>query len=107
MTNVAGDHVVVDLNARLTGTHPLGALKGYFHVKHGYCLASLITGLRLNISMDAFRETFEKELGLGRIVVAGWCHDRRNKSSVCAVYVAGENEENLKSLVERIKNADV
>ncbi|CEI63451.1 hypothetical protein FVEN_g31 [Fusarium venenatum] len=103
MTDVEGNHLVIDLNARVTGSHPLGFLKGFFSVTRGFNDAAVFFPLFINLSLDQFREIFSAELDEGRIVIAGWCHEQGLQSSVTTIIVAAEDQERLGALAQRIK----
>ncbi|EKJ70954.1 hypothetical protein FPSE_08868 [Fusarium pseudograminearum CS3096] len=103
MTDAQGNHLVIDLNTRVTGSHPLGFLKGFFSVTRGFNDAAVFFPLFINLSLDRFREIFNAELDEGRIVIAGWCHEEGLQSSVTTIIVAGEDQERLGGLAQRIK----
>ncbi len=103
MTDSDGKHLIIDLNTRVTGSQPLGFLKGYFSAKRGFHNAPVFFPLLLDVTLKEFKHRFRKECEQGRIVVAGWCHARGGKSSVTAIIIAGEDQARLGALAERVK----
>ncbi|KAF9767250.1 hypothetical protein IL306_000205 [Fusarium sp. DS 682] len=103
MTDWEGNHLVIDLNTRVTGSHPLGFLRGYFSDTRGFNDAAVFFPLFMNMSLSQFRDTFRTELDEGRIVIAGWCHQQGAQSSVTTIIVAAEDQERLGLLAQRIK----
>ncbi|KAH7227164.1 solid-state culture-specific protein-like protein [Fusarium redolens] len=103
MTDSEGNHLVIDLNIRVTGSHPLGFLKGFFSVTRGFNDAAVFFPLFINLSLTQFREIFSTELEEGRIIIAGWCHEQGAQSSVTTVIVAAEDQVRLGQLAQRIK----
>lgn len=102
MTAPDGRHVVIDLNTRVTGSHPLGFMKGHLSVARGFNDAAIFFPLFLNASLAEFKSKFSQELDEGRIVIAGWCHESGGESSVTTIILAGENQERLEALAARI-----
>lgn len=103
MMDAKGNHVVIDLNARVTGSHALGFLKGHFDRERGFSDAAILFPLFFNIGLEGFRERFVGELAEGRMVVAGWCHGRGKVVNVATVILAGEDRDRLMDLVGRVK----
>lgn len=103
MTGLDGEHLVIDLNTRVTGSHPLGFMKGYFSVTRGFNDAAVFFPLFLGVSLSEFKQRFAAELAQGRIVIAGWCHERGGKGSVSTIIIAGEDQARLGALAERVK----
>ena len=103
VTDSDGKHLIIDLNTRVTGSHPLGFMKGYFSAKRGFHNAAVFFPLFLNVTMKEFKHRFRVECEQGRIVVAGWCHERGGNSSVTTIIIAGEDQARLGALAERVK----
>lgn len=103
MTGPDGKHLIIDLNTRVTGSHPLGFLSNHFSVKRGFFDAAVFFPLFLNVTLEEFKYMFLQEFEQGRIVVAGWCHERGGKSSVTTLILAGETQERLSALAVRVK----
>jgi hypothetical protein len=103
MTGPDREHLVIDLNTRVTGSHPLGFMKGYLSVARGFNNAAIFFPLFLNVGLNEFKSKFGTELEEGRIVIAGWCHERGCQSSVTTIIMAGEDQKRLETLAERVK----
>ena len=100
MTDANGRQLVIDLNVRVSGSHPLGALRGLF-MRLGLNVAILAHWMP-RLTKDEFEEEFREELlRFGSIVVNGWFHQRDGKTSMAAVTLAAEDKEKLNELVER------
>lgn len=110
MTDIDGKQLIIDVNARVTGSHPLGALRGHF-VRLGLNVANIFSCLRLRLTREEFEEEFRQELEQsGSIVVNAWIHMKDGKTSLATVALAAEHREKLNELVERLnvfKIADV
>ena len=92
---------IVLVNVRVTGSHPLGALRGHF-MRLGLNVATFLAFSMLRLTKDEFEEEFREELlRFGSIVVNGWFHQRDGKTSMAAVTLAAEDKEKLNELVER------
>ena len=102
MTDGQGRQLIIDLNVRVTGSHPLGFLKTHFSVERNLHKAVLFFPLYLNCTRDAFDELFKQELEDGSLVINGWCHDRRGKSSIASITLAAEDSEKLRVFIERV-----
>lgn len=90
MTDQAGRQLIIDINARLTGSYNLGCLKGHF-VRRGLFEAVMLYPLHLPCTRDGFERAFEKELQYGSMVISAWSHDAQGKSSLAAVTRAAED----------------
>lgn len=102
MTGIDGRQLIIDLNARVTGSHPLGALRGHF-VRLGLTVANIFSCLTLRITREEFGEEFRQELvQSGSIVVNAWVHMKDGKTSMATVALAAENREKLRELVEKL-----
>ena len=101
MTDANGRQLVIDLNVRVTGSHPLGALRGHF-MRLGLNVATFLAFSMLRLTKDEFEEEFREELlRFGSIVVNAWFHQKDGKTSMAAVTLAAEDKEKLNELVER------
>lgn len=102
MTGADGGQLVIDINARVTGSHPLGALRGHF-VRLGLNVANIFSCLMLRLTREEFEEEFRQELlQFGSIVVNAWIHMKDGKTSMATVALAAEDREKLNELVERL-----
>lgn len=102
MTGIDGRQLIIDLNARVTGSHPLGALRGHF-VRLGLNVANIFSCLTLRLTREEFEEEFRQELvQSGSIVVNAWIHMKDGKTSLATVVLAAEHREKLNELVERL-----
>ena len=102
MTDEHGRQLIIDLNVRVTGSHPLGFLKTHFSVNRKLHEAVLFFPLYLNCTRDTFDEVFEQELRDGSLIINAWCHDRQGKSSITAITLAAEDSERLRDFIERL-----
>lgn len=102
MTDQNGNHLVVDINARLTSSHLLGLSEGFFSTKRGFHHAGILSPI-VDVSLDEFKDMFSVELQEGRMVIAGWCHGEGKRTNVTGIMIAGEDGERLKSLETRVK----
>lgn len=102
MTDADGGQLVIDINARVTGSHPLGALRGHF-VRLGLNVANIFSCLMLRLTRKEFGEEFRQELlHFGSMVVNAWIHMKDGKTSMATVALAAEDKEKLNELVERL-----
>ncbi len=102
MTDADGRQLVIDVNARVTGSHPLGALRGHF-VRLGLNVANIFSCLMLRLTREEFEEEFRQELlQCGSIVINAWIHMKDGKTSMATVALAAEHREKLNELVERL-----
>lgn len=101
MTDTDGGQLIIDLNARVTGSHPLGALRGHF-VRLGLNVANIFSCLMLRLTKEEFEEEFRQQLLIGSIVVNAWIHMKDGKTSMATVALAAEHREELNELVERL-----
>ena len=101
MTDANGRQLVIDLNVRVTGSHPLGALRGHF-MRLGLNVATVLAHCMLRLTKDDFEEEFREELlRFGSIAVNAWVHMGDGKTSMATVTLAAEDKEKLNKLVER------
>lgn len=103
MTSATGEQLIIDLNTRPTGSHPLGYLTNYFYRHRGLNHAAILFPVFISLSMDDFQNEFGNELQAGRIIIAGWSHEPGNKSSVATLVVAGEDDKSINYIADRIK----
>lgn len=102
MTDADGRQLVIDVNARVTGSHSLGALRGHF-VRLGLNVATTLSRLMLRLTREEFEEEVrEALLHLGSIVVNAWVHMNDGKTSMTTVTLAAEDNKKLNELVERL-----
>ena len=102
MTDADGGQLVIDLNARVTGSHPLGALRGHF-VRLGLNVANVFSCLTLALTREEFEEEFRQELlHVGSMMINAWLHMKDGKTSLATVALAAEDKEKLNELLERL-----
>jgi carbamoylphosphate synthase large subunit len=101
MTDSEGGQLVIDMNVRVTGSHPLGALKSHF-THRGLNVATLVFPLMLNLTRDQFEVEFQEELHFGSLVVNAWVHMRDRKTSMTTVTLAADSKGSLNKFLERI-----
>lgn len=102
MTDEHGRQLIIDLNVRVTGSHPLGFLKTHFSTNRNLHEAILFFPLYLQCTRGTFDQVFEQELRDGSLIINAWCHDRHGKSSITAITLAAEDSERLKDFIERL-----
>lgn len=102
MTDPEGRHLLIDMNMRVTGSHPLGFVKTHFTQRNFY-EAAVLFPLFMNCTRDHFQQAFSHEFEVGSLVINGWCHDRDRKISNAALLLAAENMESLRKLIARVK----
>lgn len=102
LTDVDGQQMIVDINARMTSCHPLGALRGHFG-RLGLNVAAILFSSVLRLTRDELGSQFGAELRLGSMVVIAWVHMRDEKTSMAIVALAAEEKEKLDELIERVK----
>ncbi|KAL8998135.1 MAG: hypothetical protein Q9169_002756 [Polycauliona sp. 2 TL-2023] len=103
ITDQGGNHLVIDMNIRVTGSHPLGFLKGHFSTRRGLHEAVLLFPLFLNCSREVFEHAFQGQLREGSMIIAGWCPDKEGSTSIATVILAAEDKPNLRRFVEMVK----
>ena len=103
MTDSDGKQLIVDLNVRAAGSHPLGLLRNHLSVKRGLHEAVLLFPLYLKGTMDEFKRTFEEEFRVGRLIICGWCHDRLGINSISCLILAAETKDKLKVLIDAVE----
>lgn len=101
MTGLDGQHLVIDLNARVSGSHPLGFLKKHLNTSRGFNDAAVV-GPMLSVTIDELKSRFSTELNEGRIVLLGWSNGKGGESSGAIMVVAGEDMEALRELERRV-----
>ena len=102
MTDGEGRQVVIDMNVRVTGSHPLGALRGHFE-RRGLNVAVLFFPLMLKLTWEEFERKSKEELHFGSLVVNAWVHMQDEKTSMTTVTLAAEDKEKLNEFVERVR----
>lgn len=102
MTDTDGGQLIIDINARVTGSHPLGALRGHF-VRLGLNVANIFSCMILRLTKEEFEEEFRPELlQFGTVVINAWIHMKDGKTSMATVALAAEHREKLNELVEKL-----
>ncbi|KAK5994125.1 hypothetical protein PT974_07565 [Cladobotryum mycophilum] len=102
-----GETLVIDLNTRVSGSHALGFLKNHFHIKRGFQDAAILFAIVLNVGLAQFKRKFRREFRQGRMIIAGWCHMKGNKSSLASVIIGGEDRVRLDKLCGRVRALEV
>ncbi|KAI1192374.1 solid-state culture-specific protein-like protein [Nemania serpens] len=103
MTDVEGGRrVAIDVNPRVSGTTPLGVLRGHFSDRRGLHHAAVLCPLFLSCTRDEFEGTFREEYHAGSLIITGWSYDARQAYSTAAVIMAAETEEKLRNLTDRV-----
>lgn len=96
----AGQHFVVDLNVRVTGTYSLGPLAGHF-TKRDLTKAAIITEF-FTCSRIEFETTFKAEITDGTFVICGWVREEAIGLSHGAIIVGATDDTELEKLVARV-----
>ncbi|KAL9593631.1 MAG: hypothetical protein Q9219_007463 [cf. Caloplaca sp. 3 TL-2023] len=103
MRDADGRFVVVDVNTRASGSHPLGVLRRHFSTERGLQEAVLLFPVHLRGRREeAFEEVFGERVREGRVVVCGWCHDREGVNSWCCLVLGAEDKERLHAFVDEV-----
>ncbi|KAI4130885.1 MAG: hypothetical protein LQ338_001482 [Usnochroma carphineum] len=103
ITDREGRQLVIDLNVRVIGSHPLGFLKGHFSVDRGLHEAVLFFPLFLNCRRETFEDIFKKQLQDGALIITGWCHDREGKTSITTMILAAEDQPKLRKFIDEVR----
>ena len=101
LTDVDGQQMIVDINPRMTGCHPLGALRGQFWGL-GLNVAAMLFSSILRLTRDEFESQFGPELHLGCMVVIAWVHMRDETTSMSRLTLAAEDKEKLDELIQKV-----
>ncbi|KAF4965250.1 hypothetical protein FSARC_6929 [Fusarium sarcochroum] len=106
MTDAQGQQLVIDMNVRVSGSHPLGVLKNFFQ-ERGFDLATLLFPFIVKGTRDSFEKAFRNELQAGCLVIIGWVHMRDKKTSMSTVILGERDDERLRQLMTRVKEWEV
>lgn len=106
MADADGRQLVIDLNVRVSGSHPLGVLRGFFQQRR-FDLATLLFPFVVRGTRDAFEEAFGAEVQAGNLVIIGWVHMRDRKTSMSTVILADKDGESLRKLMTRVKEWEI
>ena len=101
MTDRQGRQLIIDLNMRVTGSHPLGFLKTHFS-ERGLHEAVVLFPLMLKCDREVFERAFERDFGDGSLVVNGWCHSQGREFSITSVTLAAPDSERLGRFIDRV-----
>lgn len=102
MTNQDGQQLIIDLNVRVSASHPLGFLKGHFSTRRKLNEAVLFFPLYLSCRRDEFEQAFKREFNNGSLVIASWCHHRDGVTSVTGLALAAEDSKQLSEFIDRV-----
>lgn len=97
----SGEHLIIDLNVRVTGAFHLGPLCGHF-TKRGLYEAAGIK-LQFRCSRDVFEARFADEMRKGSLIVNGWFHDEQSGLSYAAITIGARDPEELNGYLERVR----
>ncbi|RFU76492.1 solid-state culture specific atp-grasp domain [Trichoderma arundinaceum] len=100
LTSETGQHYVVDLNIRVTGSHNLGPLTGHF-TQRGLTNAAIITEY-FTYSRSDFETTFKTEITDGAVIICSWVRDEAIKLSHGAILMGGADAVKLGELIARV-----
>lgn len=100
VTGDDGKHYTIDLNVRVTGTHPLGPLAGHF-TQRGMKNATMITEY-FTCSRSEFERAFKAEIADGALIICSWVREEAIGLSHGGVTIGGANNEKLESLMTRV-----
>ncbi|KAM5357144.1 hypothetical protein ACJZ2D_016566 [Fusarium nematophilum] len=93
---------VVDLNVRTTGSCCLPLLRTHFASRGLGCASSF--SIDLEMRRDDFLRLFAEECREGRLCVISWYEDEESGSSLAEVVVGGEDEAELKGIMDRVRD---
>lgn len=102
MTGPDGRHLIVDLNVRVAGSHPLGPLKSHFSAERNLHEAVLFFAFCLKGTRAAFERKFEKKIRDGSLIITGWCQDKHGQNSISSLVLAAENKEKLRGFIDEV-----
>ena len=102
MTGPDGKHLIVDLNVRVAGSHPLGLLKNHFSAKRNLHEAVLFFPVYLKGTREDFEREFQHNFQNGSLVVVGWCQDKHGGNSFACLILAAETKEQLHSFIDMV-----
>ncbi|KAL9579888.1 MAG: hypothetical protein Q9212_004825 [Teloschistes hypoglaucus] len=102
MTDQQGNQLVIDMNIRVIGSHPLGFLKDHFSLRRGLHEAVLFFPLFLTCERKIFERKFRQQLLEGRMVITGWCHDNKGTTSVTSMILAAEDNSKLRTFIDEV-----
>ncbi|KAG7001480.1 hypothetical protein G7Y79_00031g065950 [Physcia stellaris] len=103
MTDASGQHLIVDFNIRSTASQMLGFFKNHFSRDRGLHEAAIFSRLDLGCTRDQFEKDFEEEFNSGSLIIIGWAHLRKSKSSLACVVMAAEDKEKLSIFAGRLE----
>lgn len=101
MTDAQGQQLVIDMNVRVIGSHPLGALRGFFQ-QRGLNVAICFFPVIIKGTKDEFAAGFKREFDAGELVVGGWVHLKDQKTSMATLVLAARDKESLQPLIARL-----
>ncbi|RAK91787.1 solid-state culture-specific ATP-grasp domain protein [Aspergillus costaricaensis CBS 115574] len=102
MTDANGEHVIVDVNPRVTGSYHLGLLKTHF-MQRGLCEAAVLSRLDIPCTQNAFEELFATDIAQGRLIINAWVTDSKKESSHAVLTVGAEDAVKLGRLIRVIE----
>ncbi|KAL9470907.1 hypothetical protein ACSS6W_008848 [Trichoderma asperelloides] len=100
VTGDDGKHYTVDLNVRVTGTHPLGPLAGHF-TQRGLINATIITEY-FTCSRSDFERAFKAEIADGALIICSWVREEAIGLSHGGITIGGADNEKLEKLMARV-----
>ena len=103
MTDREGRQLIIDLNMRVTGSHPLGFLKTHFS-ERGLHEAVVLFPLMLRCDREVFEQAFGREFRDGSLVVNGWCHSQGREFSITSITLAAPDSEKLAKFIDRVND---
>ena len=96
-------HWIIDLNVRMTGSLTLAFLRGHFSERRGLHEASITQRFRFKHKRDDFRKLFAYEIAVGKLIIVAWFYDTVSDFSWGNMVVGAEDEQCLKTLMEKIE----
>lgn len=97
----SAEHLIIDLNVRVTGSFHLGPLRGNFTERGLYQAAGIKVEFRC--SRDVFEARFADEMRKGSMIVNGWFHDESSGLSHAAITIGARDSEELKEYLEHVR----
>lgn len=97
----SGEHLIIDLNVRVTGSFHLGPLRGHFTKRGLYEAAGIKSEFRC--SRDVFEARLADDMRKGSLVVTGWSYEESSGLSHAAITVGARDPEELKEYLAHVK----
>lgn len=101
LTDQDGEHLIVDLNARMDGAYSMGCLQGHFQ-RRGLSEA-LLYSFSPRCSQFHFRQHFDQEFSRGAFVLITWTSGPPGDPSLTLLCMGAQNREELEHFIIRVE----